>query len=156
MTSESGIRVYADTSVYGGFFDEEFAAPTQFFFQQVREERFRLVDSPLIEDELAEAPEAVRSLHQEFSMRGETATLNQEAVQLQLAYIEAGVVSPKWEVDALHVALATVLGCEIVVSWNFKHIVHYEKIEGYNEVNVANGYGPIRIHTPQEVISYED
>ncbi len=47
------VRVYADTSVYGGVFDEEFSKPSRRIFDHLREERFRLVTSPLeaIEDE---------------------------------------------------------------------------------------------------------
>ena len=58
--------------------------------------------------------------------------------------------------DALHVAMATVSECELIVSWNFKDIVHFEKIPKYNAVNVLNGYGQIDIHSPLEVISHDD
>ena len=58
--------------------------------------------------------------------------------------------------DALHVAIATVSGCDIIVSWNFKHIVHYDKIALYNAVNRINGYKDIFINSPAEVIDYED
>ena len=53
-------------------------------------------------------------------------------------------------------ALATVSGCRLIVSWNFKHIVNFQKIPLYNGVNQASGYGPIGIHTPPEVIVDED
>jgi hypothetical protein len=59
-------------------------------------------------------------------------------------------------VDALHVALATVSGCQMIFSWNFRHIVHYDKIALYNAINVREGFAPISIHTPQEVMEYED
>ena len=40
----------------------------------------------------------------------------------------------------------------LVVSWNFKHIVHFEKIVGYESVNLTQGYKPVRIHSPKEVV----
>ncbi len=46
--------------------------------------------------------------------------------------------------------------CHAIVSWNFRHIVHFQKIPLYNAINLANGYGSIAIHTPQEVILYEE
>ena len=60
MNSENAILVYADTSVYGGVFDEEFSEASKAFFQQVREGRFTLAVSPLVEEELFQAPEPVR------------------------------------------------------------------------------------------------
>ena len=86
---------------------------------------------------------------------GEAIPLSSASVRLQEAYLAMGIVTPKWETDALHVAHATVTGCRIVVSWNFKHIVHFENIALYNAVNAVEGYPEIRIHTPQEVIDYE-
>lgn len=68
----------------------------------------------------------------------------------------SGVVTPKSMDDALHVALATVSSCNLIVSWNFKHIVHFDKIPKYNAVNTLNGYGPIGIFSPMEVIRYDN
>ncbi|MFA6243120.1 MAG: hypothetical protein WC655_19440 [Candidatus Hydrogenedentales bacterium] len=80
----------------------------------------------------------------------------EDAVRLQEAYLRAGIVGPKWSDDALHVAFAAVSRCSLLVSWNFKHIVHYRKIALYNAINIVEGYGEIGIHTPEEVIQYED
>lgn len=63
-------------------------------------------------------------------------------------------MSEKWYDDALHVAIATVADCDVIVSWNFKHIVNFQKIPMFNAVNVLNGYKPIAIHSPVEVINY--
>lgn len=73
-----------------------------------------------------------------------------------MKYVAAGVVREKSLGDALHVAIATVSGCDLIVSWNFRHIVHFEKISKYNAVNVLNGYGQIGIYSPSEVIHYDD
>ena len=151
-----GIRVYADTSVYGGVFDEEFAEPSRTFFDQVREGRFRLILSPVVRDELDDAPESVKELFDELRRLGETVDVTEEAVRLQEAYLDARIVGSKWEADALHVAIATVWQCRLIVSWNFKHIVNFQKIPLYNGVNLASGYGVVGIHTPQEVIAHEN
>jgi hypothetical protein len=150
------VRVYADTSVYGGAFDEEFAQASRTFFSEVRQGRFELLVSPVLEEELADAPESVSALYREMAASAESAVSPTEAVQLQEAYLRAGIVAPKWADDALHVAFAAVNRCSMLVSWNFRHIVHYDKIALYNAVNLVQGYGKIGIHTPQEVIEYED
>jgi predicted nucleic acid-binding protein len=150
------IRAYADASVYGGAFDEEFDAASQEFFDGVRQGLFRLVVSTIVRDELKEAPERVFALFEEMRGLAEAADITEEAIQLQRAYLAAGIVGQQWKTDALHVALATESQCAVIVSWNFKHIVNFKKIPLYNGVNLAHGYGPIAIHTPQEVIADED
>jgi hypothetical protein len=50
------------------------------------------------------------------------------------------------------VAIASVNRASMIVSWNFRHIVHYEKIRGFNAVNLREGYPPIAIYSPKEVI----
>ncbi len=67
-----------------------------------------------------------------------------------------GVVSENWLDDAVHVATATVAGCSLIVSWNFRHIVHYQKIPKYNAVNALMGYASIAIHSPREVLADEE
>ncbi len=150
------IRVYADTSVYGGVFDEEFGEPSRLFFDEIREGRFRLVISALVRNELEDAPEPVQAMLASVRLNAEVVDVTDEAVRLQQAYLAARIVGPRWEADALHVAIATVSGCPVIVSWNFKHIVSFERIPLYNGVNLSKGYGAIAIHSPQEVIVHED
>ena len=146
------IRVYADTSVYGGVFDKEFSAASRAFFTQVRAGRFRLVVSAIIRDELSSAPAEVRNYFGVVRREAEEVFVSRQALELQERYIEAGIVGVRWQADALHVALATVAECRLILSWNFKHIVHFDKIGLYNAVNVKYGYGVLGIHTPPEVI----
>jgi len=154
--AEKPIKVYADTSVYGGVYDEEFAGASLAFLAQVRSGRFQLVVSPLIGDELADAPDEVQALFDSLRSTASVADVTEDAVRLQQAYVRAKIVGARWETDALHVAIATVSECRLIVSWNFKHIVNFEKIPLYNGVNLARGYGAIAIHTPQEVIAHDD
>ena len=86
----------------------------------------------------------------------EIAEVTAEALKLQEAYTDAGILSEKHSTDALHVALATVSRVSLIVSWNFKHIVNFQKIPMYNAVNILNGYREIAIYSPLEVIEYED
>ncbi len=145
-----------DTSVLGAAFDEEFSEATRAFFEQAREGRFSIVLSALIEDEIEDAPEDVRGFYNDVVQYAETVAPSRSAVLLQQAYLDAGVVTEKWAGDALHVATATVAECDMIVSWNFRHIVHYEKKRKYNAVNALRGYSSIDILTPAEVIEYEE
>lgn len=151
------IRVYVDTCVFGGAFDVEFVNATQEFFAQVRQGRFHLITSALVLEEIENAPASVQNLFRELLVESMTVVDTPEsAFDLQQAYLDAGIVTATWADDALHVATATVTDCSLIVSWNFKHIVHFQKIPLYNAVNIANGYRALAIHSPQEVLSDEE
>jgi len=124
-------RVYADTSVYGGVFDPEFSKPSRRFFDQVRQGRFYLVVSPVVLSELVEAPEEIRGLLDEVLAHAEALTETDSALRLMAACLKSNIVSEKFQADALHVATATTSGCHAIVSWNFKHIVHFKGIPLY-------------------------
>lgn len=80
----------------------------------------------------------------------------QDASELAEVYLREGVVTKKCRVDAQHIATATVNRVDVLVSWNFKHIVNLERIHGYNSVNLRRGYPLLEIRTPIEVLQYED
>ena len=148
------LKVYADTSVYGGVFDEEFAKPSRRFFDQVREGRFALVVSPLVEAELEQSPAQVQDWFGRFRVAAESIAVGSDALALSQAYLEADILTPKSAEDALHVALATVAHCALIVSWNFRHIVHFQKVPLYNAVNVLHQHRELEIRSPAEVIEH--
>ena len=156
MASGKRLRLYADTSVFGGVFDPEFAVPSRAFFQQVRQSEFTLVVSDVVRRELAPAPEPIRALLDAHLADAEVVPVTASALALRQAYIDARILTPNWLDDALHVALATVAGCDAIISWNFKHIVHFQKIPLYNAVNTLHGHSHLFICSPQEIISYAD
>ena len=156
MTEHETIRIYADTSVFGGVFDEEFKVPSKAFFDAIREAKFILVTSQLVRQEIQAAPKNVQKLFLEILPLMDIAEITEEAIKLQQAYTEAKILSEKYSTDALHVALATISQSSLIVSWNFKHIVNFQKIPRYNAVNKLNGYKEIAIYSPLEVIEYED
>ena len=156
ISTSMPIRIYADTSVYGGVFDSGIDAASREFFDQVKSGFFELVTSSVVADELALAPDPVRWQFELFLPVAELVPVDAKSIALQQAYLNAGIVGEKWAADALHVALATTSRCRLIVSWNFKHIVHFDKIPLYNGVNLINGYDTLSINTPSEVIAYED
>lgn len=150
------MRIYADISVFGGVFDDEFSRPSTEFFKEIREHRFRLVSSAVVEREILAAPEFVRELFTNMLVLAEVVGVTREVLELRDSYMQSGIVTEKSRDDATHVALATVSDCEVIVSWNFKHIVHFQKVPKYNAVNVLNGYKEIEILSPPQVLDYDD
>ena len=149
-------RVYTDTSVLGGCEDEEFAEHSVRLMQDFVWGRRVLVLSSLTLQELVAAPAEVRrrlvAVPEEHI---ETLQLDAEAKDLAESYIAAGVLTDKMRADAQHIAIATVGRVDVLVSWNFKHIVNLHRIQGYNSVNLRMGYPMVEIRTPREVLSDE-
>jgi hypothetical protein len=153
MSEAKRIRVYADTSVFGGCFDAEFEQASRRFFEDVLQGRIQLVLSDTTALELTAAPEHVRRVLTDLPPSSvERVMLNEEIERLRDAYLAHGVVGPASSRDAEHIAAATVADVDMIVSWNFKHIVHYEKISGYQGVNLLEGYSAVRIYSPLEVV----
>ncbi|EKR33922.1 MULTISPECIES: hypothetical protein [Leptospira] len=152
----SGIqRVYVDNSVYGGYFDKEFAEWTKLFFEEVDQGNFRVLYSRLIEKELKGAPKKVKDFAKEYLETSEIVRITRDTVLLAEAYLEFKVVGESSYEDCIHVASATIAKADIIVSWNFKHIVKLSKIQGYNTVNRKLGYSDLEIRTPMEVLVNE-
>jgi hypothetical protein len=105
-------------------------------------------------DELELAPDLVRGVLADLPpQQVEIISTSAESDALRDAYLEASVVGPASSNDAAHIAVATISKVDMVVSWNFKHIVHFEKIGGYEGVNSLRGYRSPRIYSPREVVT---
>lgn len=150
------LNLYIDTSIVGGYFDIEFEQETKVLFQEVLKDRFNIVYSDVTKDELLGAPAQVQSLLTKVPEKNKIEIhLTEEAVLLADTYIKEKVVGKTSREDCFHIALATIYKADILVSWNFKHIVNVMRIRGYNAVNLKLGYSTIDIRSPKEIISYE-
>jgi len=149
-------KVYIDTSVLGGYFDKEFDLATRRFFDEVKKGEYKVVISNVTEGELLNAPEGVRSLLNVLDIDYEVIKLTDDVVSLALEYIRENVVGQTSYDDCLHIAIATVSRLDLLVSWNFKHIVNIKRIRGYNGINIKNGYPSIEIRSPKDLIDYEN
>lgn len=149
-------RIYVDTSVIGGCEDDEFREPSRRLFQKFVRGDYMLVLSNLTLQELAAAPEVVRThLAQVPEEHIEALLLDAEARELADAYIAAGVLTPSMLADAQHIAMASVARVDVLVSWNFKHVVNLFRIHAFNSVNLRCGYPLLEIRDPREVVSDE-
>ena len=146
-------RVYVDTSVFGGCFDKEFAAESRRLFEHIQAKELTLVLSATTLRELDGAPAHLQELAGSLADSGlEIVELSEEVGELRDAYVDAGVASESSLSDAEHIACASVAGVDLVVSWNFRHIVNYQRIRGYHAVNIERGYPMIPIYSPKEVV----
>ena len=149
--------LYLDTSVIGGYYDVEFEKDTKLLFESIRKGEFEMMYSNITEDELLGAPEPVRTLIETIpDMNRKKVELTEEAMSLADSYISEGIVGQTSRDDCFHIALATINRADILISWNFKHIVNVKRIRGYNTINLKYNYPTIDIRSPKELNNYED
>ena len=150
-------RIYVDTSVIGGCEDDEFAEWSRRLMEEFVRGEKRAVVSDLTRHEIEKAPEPVRAVLERLSRTGvEEVALSEEAAELAVSYIEGGAVSRSHVVDAQHIAIASVARVDVLVSWNFRHIVNLDRIRAYHATNIRLGYPLLEIRSPREVLREEE
>ena len=148
-------RIYIDTSVVGGYFDEEFKEATIKLFDRLDKNEIIFVVSDLLDLELLKAPQQVRKLLYNYSPdKFQRVELTEEAIVLANTYINEKVVGKTSMEDCRHIALATIHKVDVLASWNFKHIVNLDRIKGYNSVNLRTGYSILEIRSPKDLVNY--
>jgi len=149
-------RIYIDTSVIGGCYDPEFEPWSNGLLNDVRQGLFIGITSEIVAAEIGKAPLQVRKNYQEFLGHGAVVLpVTEDALTLVEAYQKHGILPGKFMNDMLHIAIAVVADVDILASWNFKHIVRYDKIMSFNAVNLELGYKTLAIHSPREVTRHE-
>lgn len=150
-------RIYVDTSVIGGCFDDEFREHSMALFEAARTAIVRLVISEVTMAELFSAPPHVRAVLTDLPATClEYIRQTEESEMLAEEYMRAAVVPARMIADAQHVAMATVNRVDVLVSWNFKHIVNLNRIHAVNSVNMRAGYPMLEIRSPREVLDNDN
>ncbi len=149
------LRIYIDTSVIGGCFDPEFKIWSESLIEDFRQRRYVPVLSAVTAAEIDPAPAVVKRLHRQLlALHAEEVAVTDEALLLVESYMKHNVLGNRFYNDMLHIAIATVAEVDVLVSWNFRHIVRLDKIRLFNAVNLEHGYKTLLIYSPREVISY--
>jgi hypothetical protein len=150
------LRLYFDTSVFGGIYDVEFQKETEMLFEMVKNGEIICVYSDLCELELENAPDIVKEHFLSLNKnQTEFAEITEEINQLAEEYVKEKVVGQTSIDDCRHIACATINKVDYLVSWNFKHIVNVFRIRGYNAINIKNGHIQLDIRSPKEIIYNE-
>jgi hypothetical protein len=152
-----GRSVYIDTSVYGGYFDNEFMKHTRKLFDYIKQNEIVILKSFITELEMELAPLQVKQLYQSFSGTY-TNVINYSDVidHLAMEYINHKVIPPSHIADGLHVAAASIVCANSLISWDFKHILRQDRVRGFNYVNNKNGLPSIHFLSPLEALRHEN
>ena len=142
---------------FGGYFDVEFADTTKELFKEIIDEHIIILYSEMTESELVNAPAKIKNFVKNLSSDFiEYIEISEESIILADKYISENIVGKTSRDDCIHIALATINRADVLISWNFKHIVNFKRIHGYNSVNLKYGYPTIEIRSPKEMVNYEN
>lgn len=146
-------RFYIDTSVIGGVFDTEFEEHSTILIEKVRLGQIKAVISEITESEIMKARKEIRDFYNSLPKDNiEFVEITEDAVMLADTYITDQVVGKTSRNDCLHIGIATTNRVDILVSWNFKHIVNIYRIRGYNAVNIKLGFPTLEIRSPKDIV----
>ena len=146
-------RFYIDTSVIGGVFDTEFEEHSTILMEKVKLGLIKAVISEVTESEILLARKEIRDYYNSLPKDNiEFVEISKDSVLLADYYIKEKVVGKTSRNDCLHIGIATVNRVDILVSWNFKHIVNIYRIRGYNSVNIKLGFPTLDIRSPKDIV----
>jgi predicted nucleic acid-binding protein len=150
------LQIYLDTSVIGGSFDDEFKEHSVRLIENIKGDKITGVVSEITIRELENAPDFVKNDFENYKEKLEVIEITEEIKELAENYIRENIVTENYYEDAVHIACATVYQVDLLVSWNFKHIVNFNRIIQFNAVNLKNGYKSLQIFSPMEILNDEE
>jgi predicted nucleic acid-binding protein len=153
------LRVYLDTSVINFLFAEDapdFRAVTVDFFKNRSKEHVLFISRVVLAEIANDPDEYHRSrllgVLDEYAVSVLPTDREETVERLAKAYLTEGAIPISKPADAMHVAYATIHGMDVLLSWNFKHLVNIRREERILAVNLKNGYRlPLRIVSPLEM-----
>lgn len=119
---------------------------------QTRRNKFDLYVSPVVLQE-AGAGDPLPARRRLAALSGlPVLAATPEAVDLARALVTYGPVPDRAEIDAFHIAIATVHGIEYLLTWNCAHIANAQMRTGIENVCRNLGYEPPVLCTPEELM----
>ena len=155
------LKIYIETSVISHLKAEDVPEKMEItlkLWDDLKAGLYDVVLSEAVIIELSKCSEHKRNILQNYleQINYELVEITDEADNLASRYISEGVVPAKCYEDSLHIALASVSGCKVILSWNFKHIVRVKTVLGANGINKLEGYGEIEIASPESMLEEGD
>ena len=156
------LKIYLETTILNFYYADDAPdkrADTIRLFQEIMQEKYEAYTSYAVIDEINEASEQLRQKLLSLIVEYKIPVLNEEGSDVdKLAdlYVFEGVIPLKYRDDAVHIAMATITGMDIILSWNFKHIVKRKTILMVNLINTREGFKNIDVYSPSEVVENDD
>ncbi|MCL2064016.1 MAG: hypothetical protein FWG98_06550 [Candidatus Cloacimonetes bacterium] len=142
---KQGIKVYIETSVISGFGRKRFHNDLMKFFDLIREGVFIPIISEHTLSELYDDDTPIEVIENLNTIDYKQLATTDEMINLYDKYMEKRIVDENFKSDAMHVAIATILKVDVLVSWNLKHIANEITIPLFNKVSIKEGYTTLEI-----------
>lgn len=155
------LKVYLDTSLISHLKAEdtpEKMNDTLIFWKDIERGKYDVLISNVTLDELSECPEPKQSILLEYlgQVNYKLYSETEESLVLTEKYLSYGVLKEKSRDDLRHIALAVILECDYIVSWNFKHFVNITTINKVQAINKLLGYDEITILPPSMLLEGDE
>jgi len=155
------LKLYLDTSVVS-YLDQKDTPiemkQTQDLWEILKTGKYNILLSPVVFEEIDRCTEGKKEvLYNYLSMINyETAIATEDTDTLSQYIIEKGILTEKQLLDTYHIAFAIENGCDIILSWNFAHIVNIETINGIRKITFDTQYNKIiDIYAPYVLLNKE-
>jgi len=155
------LKIYLDTSVISHLHQPD--APdkmndTLALWEETKAGEYKAVISDITTRELMNCAEPKRSIMADYlnEYDFEVLAIDKEIDDLAQEIIKRGILTVKSIDDCTHIAAAIINNCDIIVSWNFKHLVNIKTIKGVREITVSNHYKQIDIYTPSMLLKGDE
>jgi len=154
------LKIYIDTSVIGNLDrdeENEIKTDTHILWNQIKDDLYDVVLSDVTIAEIDDCQEEKREILYDYLSEIDYTLVEVDEKTLEVAsrFIDLGVLKEKSFDDCQHIAAAITSRCDVIVSWNFKHIVNHKTMMGVKAVTALEGYNDVLIYTPSILIGGE-
>jgi len=153
-------KIYLETSVLNFVFNDDSTdkkADTIKLFKMIETGRFAPYTSDHVKDEIDDTSDVLKRDELKKLITESRAIVLPSTKEIELLadeYVKEGVIPERYRTDALHIATATFYELDMIISWNFRHIVRRKTILMTETINLRNDYKKVEIYSPSEVIEY--
>ncbi len=153
------LALYVDATIPNYVFNDHVPdkqCASKKLFDEINQGKFTLLISPVLLEELDPAPEPKRTSMLNLVKNFQILEPSSQIELLAKDYVAKEIIPPKNLNDARHIAFASFYGLDVIISYNFEHIVCIRTIDGVMAINLLHGYSTPKIVIPEEVISVDE
>ena len=155
------LKIYLDTTTISYLRQHdspEKMADTLALWSKIKDGKYDVYLSEVTTDEVGACKEPKRSILFDYlnDIEYSHIEVSNSIDTIAQKFIELGILTPKSVDDCTHIASAIVAGCDVIVSWNFKHIVNHKTIKGVKAITALEGFGEVLIYTPSILVGGDE
>ena len=156
------LRIYLDTSFIGYLYQPTMPkeeSETHELFEKIKQGEYEVYISDVVLREITKTGDTkVRDKLLGFlnEMEYNIATITPEVMEIAALVKTVGLLTEKSNDDCLHIGCAVTNNCDVMVSWNFKHLANVRTIDGVRAISNLKGYRNTNIVPPVMLLEKGD